>query len=437
MPASQGADDVTEQPLVLVINSGSSSLKFAVYALDRRRPLLSGLADRLGLEDATISFKDESDKTVRRLKDPTHAAALDAVLEEFTARGWLGILAAVGHRVVHGGERFSSSVRITPALLAELEAISPLAPLHNPAALLGMRVALARLAVPHVAVLDTAFHQTMLSSAYLYAVPMSLYRDYGVRRYGFHGTSHRFVAGEAVEMLALDPKDHGLVIAHLGNGASATAVLNGRSVDTTMGMTPLEGLVMGTRSGDIDPGALVYLARRTGWNWDAMDALLNKRSGLLGLSELSSDCRELEAAASNGHAGAGVALEVFVHRLARHIGGLAMSLPRLDAVIFTGGIGENSARIRNMTVHRLKPLGLTLDEDANRRMVGGTAGVISTDKRPLAAVVNTNEEWMIARDTAELAGLTGSAMSVPTPKRMAGDESQTADSSASDIHSSS
>ena len=303
---------MTEEPLVLVINCGSSSLKFAVHALDRRRPLLSGLGDRLGLEGATISFKDDFSKTVRDLKEPTHAAALDALLEEFAARGWLNVLAAVGHRVVHGGERFPSSVLITPEILVEIETISPLAPLHNPPAVLGMRVALSRLAVPHVAVMDTAFHQTMSPSAYLYAVPMSLYRDERVRRYGFHGTSHRFVAGEAVKMLGLDPTDHGLVTAHLGNGASATAVLNGRSVDTTMGMTPLEGLVMGTRSGDIDPGALAYIARRTGWNWDEIDELLNKRSGLLGLSELSNDCRELEAAAIGGHAGAQVALEVFV-----------------------------------------------------------------------------------------------------------------------------
>jgi acetate kinase len=402
---------MTEKPLVLVINSGSSSLKFAAYALDRRRPLLSGLCDRLGLEGATVSFKDESGKTVRGLKESAHPAALDAVLEEFTARGLLRTLAAVGHRVVHGGERFASSVLVTTDVLVELEAIGALAPLHNPPAALGMRVALKRLPAPHV--MDTAFHQTMRPSAYLYALPMSLYRDYGVRRYGFHGTSHRFVAGEAVEMLELDPTDHGLVIAHLGNGASATAVLDGRSVDTTMGMTPLEGLVMGTRSGDVDPGALVYLGRRTGWNWDEMDTLLNKRSGLLGLSELSNDCRELEAAASSGHIGALSALEVFVHRLARHISGLAMSLPRLDAVIFTGGIGENSARIRNMTVRRLKPLGLTLDEEANLRMVGGAAGIISTREGPAAAVVNTNEEWMIAHDTAELAGLTRSATTGP------------------------
>jgi acetate kinase len=241
---------------------------------------------------------------------------------------------------------------------------------------------------------------------------MSLYRDHGVRRYGFHGTSHRFVAEEAVKLLGLDPLDHGLITAHLGNGASATAVLNGRSVDTTMGMTPLEGLVMGTRSGDIDPGALVYLARRTGWNWDEMDELLNKRSGLLGLSELSNDCRELEMAANRGHTGAQIALEVFVHRLARHLGGLAMALPRLDALVFTGGIGENSVRVRAMTVRRLKPLGLMLDEDANSRMVGGTGGVISAGDKPFVAVVNTNEEWMIARDTAELAGLTGPAATV-------------------------
>lgn len=404
---------MTEQPLVLVINCGSSSLKFAVHALDRHCPLLSGLADRLGLEGATISFKDQSGKTVHDLKEPTHAAALEAVLGELAARGWLKALAAVGHRVVHGGERFSSSVLVTPEVLAEIEDISPLAPLHNPPAVLGMRVALSRLAVPHVAVMDTAFHQTMPPSAYLYAVPMSLYRDHFVRRYGFHGTSHRFVAGEAVNILGLDPADHGLVTAHLGNGASATAVLNGRSVDTTMGMTPLEGLVMGTRSGDIDPGALAYIARRTSCDWDEMDELLNKRSGLLGLSELSNDCRELEAAATTGHAGAQVALEVFVHRLSRHIGGLAMSLPRLDAVVFTGGIGENSVRIRAMTVHRLRPLGLALDDDANRRMVAGNAGLISKGERPVAAVVNTNEEWMIARDTAELAGLTRPAVTVP------------------------
>jgi acetate kinase len=307
--------------------------------------------------------------------------------------------------VVHGGERFTGSVVVTPEVIADIEACSALAPLHNPAALLGLRVALKRLAsIPHVAVVDTAFHQTMAPEAFLYALPMSLYRDHAVRRYGFHGTSHRFVAQETVALLDLDPQDHGLVIAHLGNGASATAVQDGRSVDTSMGMTPLEGLVMGTRSGDIDAGAVLHIMRTSGLGADAMDALLNKQSGLLGLSELSNDCRELEAAAADGHAGAQLALDVFAHRLARCIGGLATNLRRLDAVVFTGGIGENSVRLRAMTLARLGPLGLTLDSAANARLTGGVGGVISVSAAtPRAVVVATNEEWMIACDTAQLA----------------------------------
>ena len=392
--------------LVLVLNSGSSSLKFAVHSMDARRPLLSGLAERLGPGPAAITMKDGQAKATAPLPAPDHGAALDAVLAEVAARGWMARLRAVGHRVVHGGEHFAASALLTPEALAAIEACSALAPLHNPPAILGMRIALERLAgVPHVAVPDTAFHQTMPPAAYLYGLPMELYRAHGVRRYGFHGTSHRFVAGEAVRIAGLDPADHGLVVAHLGNGASATAVQDGRSVDTTMGMTPLEGLVMGTRSGDVDPGALRHVAARLGLDWTGLDNLLNKRSGLLGLSGLSNDCRELEAAADAGHEGARLALEVFVHRLARHVGGLAMSLRRLDAVVFTGGIGENSVRIRAMTLRRFGPLGLRLDEAANARMVGGAAGAVSLDGGPLALVVPTDEEWMIARDAAALAGL--------------------------------
>ena len=396
----------TNEPLILVINSGSSSLKFAVYGGDRRDPLLAGLAERLGQAQATVSFKGHGGKPGQPLPQPTHEAALDAVLVVLTERQWLPRLAAVGHRVVHGGEHFAQSVAITPEVLADIEACSQLAPLHNPPALRGIRSAMQRLPhVPHIAVMDTAFHQTMPPAAYFYALPMGLYRQLGVRRYGFHGTSHRYVAAEAVPMLGLDPQDHGLVTAHLGNGASATAVQDGRSVDTSMGMTPLEGLVMGTRCGDVDAGALSLIARRTGWDWDALDDLLNKRSGLLGLSELSNDCRELEQAAQSGHAGAQLALDVFVHRLARHIGGLAMALRRLDAVVFTGGIGENSAWVRAATLQRLRPLGLALDVAANDTMVGGAAGVISQGQHPAALVVPTNEEWMIARDAAALAGL--------------------------------
>jgi acetate kinase len=398
--------------LVLVLNSGSSSLKFAVHDASARIPLLSGLAERLGADGAAITFKDAVGKQTQSLRAGGHAAALDAVLAELSHRGWLHALTAVGHRVVHGGERFTESVLITPDVITDIDACTPLAPLHNPPALLGIRVAQERLAsIPHVAVIDTAFHQTMPPEAYLYALPMSLYRDHRVRRYGFHGTSHRFVAREAVALLDLDPADHGLVIAHLGNGASATAVQDGRSVDTTMGMTPLEGLVMGTRSGDIDAGAVLHIMRVCNLGPDQTDALLNKRSGLLGLSERSNDCRELEAAAAGGHAGAQAALDVFAHRLARHIGGLVMALRRLDAVVFTGGIGENSVLIRTMTLARLLPLGLTLDAAANARMTGGAGGLISVPGRgPCAAVIATNEEWMIACDTAELARLDTDAL---------------------------
>ena len=395
-------------PLILVINSGSSSLKFAVQDPDRREPRLAGLADRLGQTQATITIRQSGGDVTRTLPQPTHAAALDALLGELGERGWLHALGAVGHRVVHGGERFARSVVITPEVLADLEACSPLAPLHNPPALLAIHTAMEKLPnVPHVAVLDTAFHQTMPPAAFFYALPMALYRELDVRRFGFHGTSHRFVAEEAVRLLGLDPNDHGLVTAHLGNGASATAVQDGRSVDTSMGMTPLEGLVMGTRCGDVDAGALSLIARRKALDWDALDAMLNHQSGLFGLSELSNDCRELEQAAQFGHAGAQLALDVFVHRLARYIGGLAMALRRLDAVVFTGGIGEHSIYVRAMTMRRLRPLGLALDAAANQRMVGGAAGVISTGTRPAAMVIPTNEEWMIARDAAELAGLSG------------------------------
>jgi acetate kinase len=323
-------------------------------------------------------------------------------------------VAVVGHRVVHGGERFTASALVTSEVLADIEAVSALAPLHGPANLLGIRACMQSLpSVPQVVVFDTAFHQTMPPAAFTYAIPQRFYRDQGVRRYGFHGTSHRYVAREALSVLELDPRDHGLVIAHLGNGASATAVSNGLSVDTTMGMTPLEGLVMGTRSGDIDFGAVAHIARTTNLGLDDLDAVLNKQSGLLGISELSSDCRTLEQAAKTGHAGALLALDVFVHRLARHIGGLAASLNRFDALVFTGGIGENSALVRAKTIEHLRVFGFTLDGDANERMVGGRSGHISSSRQPIAAVIPTDEEGLIANDAASIAGLVAST-NVPT-----------------------
>lgn len=392
--------------LVLVVNSGSSSLKFTVLPAAGGEPVVSGLAECLGSADARIVVKENGTKTVTALERGDHAGALAAIFRRLDEEHLLERVAVVGHRVVHGGERFAESVVINPEVLADIEACSPLAPLHNPANLVGIRAALEALpGVPQVAVFDTAFHQTMPKAAWAYAVPQDYYRDHGVRRYGFHGSSHRFVAAETVRLLGLPADDHGIVIAHLGNGASATAVLNGRSVDTTMGLTPLEGLVMGTRSGDIDVGAVTHMARVTGQDIGTIEEVLNKKSGLLGLSGLSNDCRTLEAAAAEGHEGAELALEVFVHRLARHIGGLATSLPRLDAVVFTGGIGENSVRIRAETVKRLAVFGITLDPAANAACVGGRAGRISTGAGPIAVVVPTDEEGLIAADAARLAGL--------------------------------
>jgi acetate kinase len=392
--------------LVLVINCGSSSLKFSVIPATGGKPVLNGLAECLGLPDARLVIKSAASNTGTSLDGGGHAEALTAILESLGELNLLDQIGAVGHRVVHGGERFTESVLLTPEIVADIEAVSPLAPLHSPANILGIRVCMQGLPkVPQIAVFDTAFHQTMPPAAFTYAIPQRLYRDQRVRRYGFHGTSHRYVAGEAVGLLRLDPQDHGIIIAHLGNGASATAVRNGESVDTSMGMTPLEGLVMGTRSGDIDFGAVAYIARTTDLALDDVDAMLNKQSGLLGISELSSDCRTLEQAANAGHAGAILALDVFVHRLARHIGGLAASLHRFDGLVFTGGIGENSALIRARTIESLGVFGLTLDEEANARTKGGCAGRISRSRRPVAFVIPTDEEGLISSDAAAIAGL--------------------------------
>ncbi len=397
-----------ENSLILVVNCGSSSLKFALMPENGGTdPILSGLAECLGQSDSCITYKTEDgDKQKDMLNSGDHAVALDALIKFVEKKGWLSRISAVGHRLVHGAEKFNSSVLITDAVIKAVEECVPLAPLHNPANLLGVRVAQKLLpSLPQVGVFDTAFHQTMPKEAFLYAIPMSYYRDYGVRRYGFHGTSHQYVAMEAVSMLGLDPNNHGLVIAHLGNGASATAVKNGKSVDTTMGLTPLEGLVMGTRSGDIDPGALFYIANRAGKTMADLDNILNKESGLLGLSELSNDCRALEDAADKGHEGAILALDVFAHRLARLAAGLAMSLDRFDAIVFTGGIGENSSTLRKATLDRMKPFGFELYDTANDAMFRGKSGIISKvgSKGPKALVICTNEELMIARDTARLA----------------------------------
>jgi acetate kinase len=304
---------------------------------------------------------------------------------------------------VHGGERFTTACRLDAASLQAIRDTSPLAPLHNPANLLGIEAAMAVFpALPQIAVFDTAFHQTLPDHAYRYAVPDALYREHGVRRYGFHGTSHRYVSRRAAEMCGLPPEASGWLVAHLGNGCSTCAVENGASRDTSMGLTPLEGVVMGTRSGDVDPNLHSHLARTLGWSLEQIDRMLNHDSGLKGLSMLSNDMRTLEQAASEGHAGARLAIEVFCYRLAKSLAAMSCALSRLDGLIFTGGIGENSANVRKKTVAHLRLLNLGVDDTANARCVGGGAGEIQAAGHPRILVVPTNEERQIALETLPL-----------------------------------
>ncbi|WP_312737972.1 propionate kinase [Atlantibacter hermannii] len=390
---------------VLVINCGSSSMKFSVIPQDDDQPVLSGLAERLGIDHAVITFKDrDGNKTTVALDQASHEHALSVLFARLSAQRLLETLCAIGHRVAHGGSDFKQSVLVTDEVIERIRALSALAPLHNPANLVGIEAARALLpALPQVAVFDTAFHQTLSPVAYTYAIPLEYQLAYQVRRYGFHGTSHRYIAAEALETLDLDPADHGIVIAHLGNGSSLCAVQNGESVDTSMGMTPLEGLVMGTRCGDLDFGAAAYLANCTGQPIDTLYKMVNNQSGLLGISGLSSDCRTLQQARDEGHERATLAIDVLVHRLARHIGGHVAALKRFDALIFTGGIGENSALIRELTVKRLQALGLTLDDARNQQLFGGRSGIISGTGATKIAVIPTNEEKMIAMDAAAIA----------------------------------
>jgi acetate kinase len=383
----------------LVLNSGSSSLKFSLLDPETRRLYLSGLAEKLLVPTPQITFRSPDHTRTEALPAKGHQAAMQAILAELEAQGFKERVEAVGHRVVHGGERFKSSTRITPEVIAAIEACAALAPLHNPANLLGIRLALAHFPqVPQVAVFDTAFHQTLPEYAYRYALPGELYTRYGVRRYGFHGTSHQYVTRRAAELLGRPLETLGLISAHLGNGCSITAVRQGQSVDTSMGLTPLEGLVMGTRSGDLDPNIPQYLSDTLGLTLEQITELLNKKSGLLGLSGLSNDMRELEQAAQD-HAGAKLALEVFCYRLAKYVAAMSVPLGRIDALIFTGGIGENSAWVRRKTLKWLGGLGFQVDEERNQQAVRGQPGIITAEGSTLAMVVNTDEELMIAWET--------------------------------------
>lgn len=370
---------------IFVVNSGSSSIKYQVVDLASEASVLSGLIERIGEAGSDV---------------PDHETGMRQVL----ARLGTGFaIAAVGHRVVHGGEAYTQATIITDEVESGIDGLSPLAPLHNPANLLGIRAARAALPdVSHVAVFDTAFHHTLPPAAYTYAIDADLAREHGIRRYGFHGTSHKYVSEQAAIFLGRPLDEIKIIVLHLGNGASVAAIDGGRSIETSMGMTPLEGLVMGTRSGDIDAGVLGHLHRQAGLTFDEVDAVLNRRSGLLGLTG-TGDMRDVEAAASGGDADAEAALAVYRHRLRRYIGAYLVHLGGLDAVVFTAGVGENNGRLRARCLMGLEFLGINVDEERNA-VRSSHPRSISPDDSPVAVlVIPTNEELEIARQTAAAA----------------------------------
>ncbi len=392
---------------VLVVNCGSSSIKYQFYQMPEKRVISKGLVERIGEESGAIQhhYADE----VRRLEGQIadHEEGMALILE--TLSGGEGVLApeeeidAIGHRVVHGGEEFTGSVLITPEVIASIERFSDLAPLHNPPNLTGIRAAMHELPdVPQVACFDTAFHATIPQVAYTYALPYPLYEKFGIRRYGFHGTSHRYVARRAAQMLGLGKYEIDCITVHLGNGCSMTAVQHGRSVDTSMGLTPLEGLVMGTRTGDFDPAILFYLADR-GYDVSSLNKLCNKQSGLLGISGRSNDMRMLLGLSREGDCRAALAIDVFCYRIKKYIGMYAAVLGRLDAVVFTGGIGENAVPVRAAACDGLDCLGIAIDQALNEQMVGRREGAISSpESRTAVLVVPTDEEAAIADDTYQI-----------------------------------
>lgn len=393
---------------VLVINCGSSSLKFQLINSDTEHVLAKGLCERIGIDGRLVYQPDGGEKEVTEAAMPTHKQAIQMVLDALM-NPKTGVIKsldevdAVGHRVVHGGEKFASSVVINDEVMAAIEECNDLAPLHNPANLIGIRACQELMPkAPMVAVFDTAFHQTMPEKAYMYGLPYEYYEKYKVRRYGFHGTSHSFVSKHAAEFLGLDLNDSKIIVAHLGNGASISAVLNGKCVDTSMGLTPLEGLVMGTRSGDIDPAIIEFIAKKENLDLAGVMNVLNKKSGVQGLSDgLSSDFRDLEEAMEQGNKLAANALEVFCYHVAKYIGSYVAVMNGVDAIAFTAGIGENASIVREKVVSYLGYLGITLDEKANSGR--GEDCVISTpDSKVKVCVIPTNEELAICRETVAL-----------------------------------
>ena len=389
----------------LAVNAGSSSLKFQLLNMPKETVLCSGVVERIGISDSIFTIKYSGERSKEITDIPTHTVAVQMLLEKLVQLKIVKSLEdieGVGHRVVHGGEVFSDSVLITDEVIKAIEDVSDLAPLHNPANLTGIKAFKAALPnVPAVAVFDTAFHQTMSPVEYMYSVPYEWYAKYGVRKYGFHGTSHKFVSARAIEMIGKKKEDSKIIVCHIGNGASICAVKNGESIDTSMGFTPLSGISMGTRSGDIDPAIVQYISQKEDKNLDEVISELNKRSGYLGLSELSSDSRDLWEAVARGDKKSILAVEKQAKMIADYIGAYYLALGGCDAICFTAGIGENASETRKLIVDRLYALGVELDTERN--LVRGKEAVISKDSSKIKVLlIPTNEEVVIARDTVRL-----------------------------------
>ena len=394
---------------ILVLNCGSSSVKYKLMSMGKKETLAQGGVEKIGLYGAFLKFTDnDGKKVVLEHAMPNHQEAIDFILKTLTSKEYgcvesLNEIDAIGHRVVHGGDKFSSSVLITNEVLQKIIECIPLAPLHNPPNIEGIRAIEAIIpGKPQVAVFDTSFHQTMPAEAYMYALPYRYYRDYAVRRYGFHGTSHRYVSQRVCEFLGVDPSEKKIITCHIGNGGSIAAVKYGKSVDTSMGFTPVEGLMMGTRSGDVDAGVLSYIMEKDHLSAEGMSNLVNKQSGVLGISEMSSDMRDIENAANEGNERAILTLGMYDYRIKKYVGAYAAAMGGVDIIVFTGGVGENQWETRRTVCEGLEFMGVEFDAEKNDRLRGDEAIISKPTSRVQVLVIPTDEETMIASDTQEI-----------------------------------
>lgn len=396
---------------ILVLNCGSSSVKYKLFNMDKHEVLAQGGVEKLGLPGSFLKFTlPDGEKVILEKEMPEHNAAIEFILSVLTDEKYGCIksydeIDAVGHRVVHGAEEFSSSVEITSEVIGKMVECIDLAPLHNPPNLKGIRAMSALIpGIRQVGVFDTAFHQTMPDYAYMYGLPYSLYKKYGIRRYGFHGTSHRYVSKRACEILGVPYEEQKIITAHVGNGGSITAVLNGKSVDTSMGLTPVEGLLMGTRCGDVDAGALSFIMDKEKLDAKGLSDLINKQSGVQGLSGISSDMREIEAAVADGDKRAIMALNVYNYRIKKYIGAYAAAMGGCDILVWTGGVGENQWATRRVVCENMEYMGMKLDVEKNEGMRGEEMVISTPDSKVTIIVVPTDEEYMIASDTMDILG---------------------------------